>query len=116
MLKKLLNKIKEKVLLMTMCMTIMLLNPVFATSSDQAASVATGLFDAVWGVLCAIPAIIAVLSGVNAGIAYAEAHSDGGNAAASGKFSSQLRACLISIIVTILCATKLKELVGGFFK
>lgn len=116
MLKKFLNNLFQKILVATMCMTIMVANSIFATSTDQAASVANGMFDAIWSVVCAIPALLAVMSGINAGIAYSQAHADGGNAAASGKFSSQIVACLLCAIITLLCATTLKDLVSGLFK
>lgn len=111
MLVKFLNNKKAQVAIMSISMVVMMVGVCFADSQGAA----NEMFDVIWTVVCAVPALMAIMAGINAAIAYSQAHQDGGNAAAAGKFSSLVVSCLVCIVITILCATKLKSIVQGLF-
>lgn len=64
-------------------------------------------------IVAVIPGAMAVFSFINAGIAYSQAHQDGGNATASGKMASSLVAGVVSIAVAFAIINIFKPMVAN---
>ena len=102
-------KITKKIKFVVSFLCFAIANSMIAFCSAQGA--VSNLADKGMDIVAVIPAAMGIFNFFQAGLAYSQAQSDGGNAQASGKMANCIIAGVVCIAVTVATVTVFKPMV-----